>query len=59
LEGGPFVTVDGGADAVSREPRARIPETESVELNARLERRPEIKEAHGQSFGPGTVKENK
>jgi NADH-quinone oxidoreductase subunit C len=56
-EGGPFVTVAGGKDAMSREPRVRIPETETVELNARLERRPDIKEAHGQSHGPGPVKQ--
>ena len=27
LEGGPFVTLPGGKDAVSREPRVRLPET--------------------------------
>jgi NADH-quinone oxidoreductase subunit C len=59
LDGGPFVTVDGGADTIAREPRARLPETDDVELNARLERRPEIKEAHGQSYGPGPVTEEK
>jgi NADH-quinone oxidoreductase subunit C len=54
-EGGPFVTIAGGSDAMSREPRVRIPESDTVELNARLERRPDIKEAHGQSHGPGPV----
>lgn len=29
LEGGPFVTVAGGSDAVSREPRARLPQADS------------------------------
>ena len=29
MEGGPFVTVAGGADAITREPRVRIPEPES------------------------------
>jgi NADH-quinone oxidoreductase subunit C len=46
LEGGPFVTVPGGKDTLAREPRVRIPEEDSLETNARLERRPEIKEAH-------------
>ena len=57
LEGGPFATIAGGKDALSREPRVRVPETETVELNARLERRPDIKEAHGHSHGPGPVKQ--
>jgi NADH-quinone oxidoreductase subunit C len=55
LAGGPFVTIAGGKDALSREPRVRIPETESLETNARLERRRDIKHAHGQSHGPGPV----
>ena len=46
LEGGPFVTVPGGKDTLAREPRVRIPEEDSLETNARLERRQEIKEAH-------------
>jgi NADH-quinone oxidoreductase subunit C len=53
LEGGPFVTVAGGKDTLSREPRVRIPETDAVELNARLELRRDIKHAHGQAHGPG------
>jgi hypothetical protein len=28
LEGGPFVTIAGGKDAVAREPRVRTPEAE-------------------------------
>ncbi|MDB6121814.1 MAG: NADH-quinone oxidoreductase subunit [Pedosphaera sp.] len=55
LEGGPFVTIAGGKDRMAREPRVRIPETDAVELNARLERRQDIKEAHGHSHGPGPV----
>lgn len=55
LEGGPFVTIAGGKDRIAREPRSRIPETDAVELNARLERRQDIKEAHGHSHGPGTI----
>jgi NADH-quinone oxidoreductase subunit C len=55
LEGGPFVTIAGGNSSTAREPRVRLPETDDVELNARLERRPDIKEAHGHSYGPGTV----
>lgn len=29
LEGGPFVTVAGGKDAIAREPRGRTPEAET------------------------------
>jgi NADH-quinone oxidoreductase subunit C len=46
LEGGPFVTVPGGKDTIAREPRVRIPQEDSIETNARLERRLEIKDAH-------------
>lgn len=46
LDGGPFVTVPGGKDAMAREPRVRIPETESVETISRLERRDDVKQAH-------------
>jgi NADH-quinone oxidoreductase subunit C len=56
LEGGPFVTIAGGNTSTAREPRVRLPETDDVELNARLERRQDIKEAHGHSHGPGPVK---
>jgi NADH-quinone oxidoreductase subunit C len=55
LAGGPFVTIAGGKDALSREPRVRIPETDALETNARLERRQDIKAAHGRSHGPGPV----
>jgi NADH-quinone oxidoreductase subunit C len=54
LAGGPFVTVAGGKDAMSREPRVRLPGTDALETNARLERRQDTKEAQGQSHGPGT-----
>ena len=46
LQGGPFVTVPGGKDAVAREPRVRTPEAEIVETNARLERRRDVIQAH-------------
>jgi len=46
LEGGPFVTVPGGKDTIAREPRVRVPETDSIETMSRLERRADIKEAH-------------
>ena len=46
LDGGPFVTVPGGKDAMAREPRVRIPETDSLDTNARLERRQDIRDAH-------------
>lgn len=55
LQGGPFVTIAGGKDTIAREPRVRIPETDTVETNARLERRRDIKEAHGHSHGPGPI----
>jgi NADH-quinone oxidoreductase subunit C len=55
LEGGPFVTIAGGTDSVAREPRVRIPETDALETNARLERRRDIKEAHGHAHGPGPI----
>jgi NADH-quinone oxidoreductase subunit C len=55
MAGGPFVTIAGGKDTISREPRVRIPETDSLETNARLERRPDIKEAHGHAYGPGPI----
>jgi NADH-quinone oxidoreductase subunit C len=53
MAGGPFVTIAGGKDTVAREPRVRIPETDALETNARLERRKDIREAHGEAFGPG------
>jgi len=59
LEGGPFVTIAGGNGTVAREPRVRIPETDTVELNARLERRQDIKEAHGNAYGPGPIEPRK
>jgi NADH-quinone oxidoreductase subunit C len=55
MEGGPFVTVAGGNDSIAREPRVRVPETDMVELNARIEARSDNKEARGQAFGPGPI----
>jgi NADH-quinone oxidoreductase subunit C len=55
MEGGPFVTVAGGKDAVAREPRVRVPETDSLELNSRLERRRDVRRAHGRAAGPGAI----
>ena len=46
LEGGPFVTSPGGKDTIAREPRVRIPETDSIEGISRLERRKDVQEAH-------------
>ncbi len=46
LDGGPFVTLPGGKDAMAREPRVRVPETQSVETISRLERRGDIRRAH-------------
>lgn len=59
MAGGPFVTIAGGKDAVSREPRVRIPETDSLQTNARLERRTDIREAHGEAHGPGPIEPKK
>lgn len=53
--GGPFVTVAGGADAISREPRVRIPDQEGLALNNRVERRKDIADAHGKGEGPGPM----
>jgi NADH-quinone oxidoreductase subunit C len=59
LAGGPFVTVAGGKDTIAREPRVRIPETDALELNARVERRQDIKDAHGEGHGPGPIEPKK
>jgi NADH-quinone oxidoreductase subunit C len=59
MAGGPFVTIAGGKDTIAREPRVRIPETDALETNARLERRPDIKDAHGRAFGPGPIEPKK
>jgi len=59
LEGGPFVTIAGGNDTVAREPRVRIPDSDALETNARLERRQDMKEVHGHSHGPGPVEVKK
>jgi NADH-quinone oxidoreductase subunit C len=55
MAGGPFVTIAGGKDTISREPRVRIPDTDSLGMNARVERRQDIKESHGRAHGPGPV----
>ena len=59
LAGGPFVTIAGGKDTISREPRVRIPDTDTIEMNARLERRRDIKGAHGEARGPGPIQPKK
>ena len=53
------MTIAGGKDALSREPRARIPETDSLEMNARVERRDDAKDAHGKAYGPGPIEARK
>jgi NADH-quinone oxidoreductase subunit C len=55
MAGGPFVTIAGGKDTIAREPRIRIPETDSLETQGRLERRQDIKDAHGRAYGPGPI----
>jgi NADH-quinone oxidoreductase subunit C len=59
MAGGPFVTIAGGKDTIAREPRVRIPETDALETNARLERRQDIKPAHGEAFGPRPIEPKK
>jgi NADH-quinone oxidoreductase subunit C len=59
LEGGPFVTISGGKDTIAREPRVRIPETDSLSTTNRVERRKDIKDAHGKGFGPGPIEPKK
>ena len=58
LEGGPFVTVAGGNSSIVREPRVRIPESDSIETMGRLERRKDIQEAHGHPKGPGPIEKH-
>jgi NADH-quinone oxidoreductase subunit C len=48
LEGGPFVTVAGGHDAIDREPRARHPEADELKTNSRFERRRDLGRADDQ-----------
>ena len=55
MEGGPFVTIAGGNDSIAREPRVRVPETDAVEFNARIEARSDNKEMRGHAFGPGPI----
>lgn len=59
MAGGPFVTIAGGKDTIAREPRVRIPETDSLEMNARAERRDDLKGAHGEAHGPGPIEPKK
>jgi len=59
LEGGPFVTIAGGKDTIAREPRVRIPETDALGMNARVERRDDIKDSHGTAHGPGPIEPKK
>jgi NADH-quinone oxidoreductase subunit C len=49
LEGGPFVTVPGGKDAIAREPRVRVPETDELKTMSRLERRRDLGRADDQN----------
>ncbi|HEX4265105.1 MAG TPA: NADH-quinone oxidoreductase subunit C [Verrucomicrobiae bacterium] len=59
MAGGPFVTIAGGKDTIAREPRVRIPETDSLATTNRVERRADIKDAHGEGFGPGPIEPKK
>jgi NADH-quinone oxidoreductase subunit C len=49
LEGGPFVTAPGGKDAMAREPRVRVPETDDLKTISRLERRRDLQRADDQN----------
>ena len=51
LEGGPFVTVPGGKDAIAREPRVRLPQEDILATNSRLERRRDLGRADEQQNG--------
>jgi NADH-quinone oxidoreductase subunit C len=59
MMGGPFVTIAGGKDTIAREPRVRIPETDTLSTTGRVERRDDIKESHGKGFGPGPIEPKK
>ncbi len=59
LAGGPFVTIAGGKDTIAREPRVRIPETDALAMNARVQRRNDIRQAHGKAYGPGPIEPQK
>jgi NADH-quinone oxidoreductase subunit C len=59
MAGGPFVTIAGGKDTIAREPRIRIPETDSLATTNRVERREDIKDAHGKGYGPGPIEPKK
>jgi NADH-quinone oxidoreductase subunit C len=48
-EGGPFVTAPGGRDAIAREPRVRVPETDELKTTSRLERRRDLGRADEQN----------
>jgi NADH-quinone oxidoreductase subunit C len=55
MMGGPWTTIAGGKDTIAREPRVRIPETDSLATTNRVERRNDIKDAHGKGYGPGPI----
>jgi NADH-quinone oxidoreductase subunit C len=57
LEGGPFVTAPGGKDAMAREPRVRVPETDELKTISRLERRRDLQRADDQN--PAAIGENR
>lgn len=57
LEGGPFVTAPGGRDAIAREPRVRVPETDELKTISRLERRRDLGRADDQN--KATIGENR
>jgi NADH-quinone oxidoreductase subunit C len=59
MAGGPFVTIAGGKDTIAREPRVRIPETDALATTNRVERRADIKDAHGEGKGPGPIEPKK
>lgn len=59
LEGGPFVTVAGGADTIAREPRSRNPEADAMEGRERTETRKEASDLQGQAQIPARLEPNK
>ena len=49
LEGGPFVTIAGGRDSTAREPRVRLPQTDSPAAGVRLEHPEDFQKTRGHS----------
>ncbi len=55
IAGGPFVTVPGGKDTIAREPRARIADSDSLEMSTRAGRLQDTDNLHGKASGSGPM----